>query len=58
MLKIGDKVKRNNQYCVPKDDKEKVYEVVTEPQEIGGTLCVFLKGYRCCYAVDGLTKVE
>lgn len=58
MLKIGDKVKRNNKYCVTEDDKEKVYEVATGPQEIGGTLCVFLKGYRGCYAADGLTKVE
>lgn len=58
MLKVGDRVKRNKKYHVPENEKETVYEVITEPQEIGGTLCVFLKGYRGCYAADGLTKVE
>lgn len=58
MLKIGDKVKMNNKYYVSEQNKEKVFTVKTEPQEVCGTLSVWLDGFRGCYAVDGLTKVE
>ena len=58
MLKIGDKVKMNNKYYVSEQNKEKVFTVKTEPQEVCGTLSVWLEGFRGCYAVDGLTKVQ
>ena len=57
MLQIGDKVKMNDKYYVSDKNKEKVFTVKTEPQEVSGTLCVWLEGYRGCYAVDGLSKV-
>ena len=56
MLKKGDKVKMNDKYHVSDTNKEKVFTVKTEPQEVCGTLCVWLEDYRGCYAVDGLTK--
>ena len=58
MLKIGDKVKMNNKYYVSEQNKEKVFTVKTEPQEVCGTLSVWLDGFRGCYAVDGLSKVQ
>lgn len=58
MLNIGDKVIMNNKYRVPEQNKGKVFTVRTEPQEVGGTMCVWLEGFRGCYAADGLTKVE
>lgn len=57
MLQIGDKVKMNDKYYVSDKNKEKVFTVKTEPQEVGGTLCVWLEGYCGCYAIDGLSKV-
>lgn len=35
----------------------KEFTVTAGPQEVGGTICVWLNGYRGCYAEDGLTKV-
>ncbi len=58
MLKIGDKVKMNNKYYVSEQNKDKVFTVKTEPQEVCGTLSVWLDGFRGCYAVDGLSKVQ
>ena len=57
MLKQGDKVIMNEKYYVSEKNKGTVFTVKTEPQIICGTVCVFLEGYRGCYAVDGLTKV-
>ena len=58
MLQIGDKVKMNDKYYVSDANKEKVFIVKTEPQEVCGTNSVWLEGYRGCYAVDGLTKLN
>ena len=58
MLKVGDKVKMNNKYYVSEQNKDKVFTVKTEPQEVCGTLSVWLDGFRGCYAVDGLSKVQ
>ena len=58
MLKIGDKVKMNDKYYVSDTNKEKVFIVKTEPHEVCGTLSVWLEGYRGCYAVDGLVKIN
>ena len=58
MLKIGDKVVMNGKYYVPDKNKGKVFVVKSEPQEVCGTQSVWLEGYRGCYAVDGLTKVD
>lgn len=58
MLKAGDKVVMNDKYLVSEKNKGKVFAVKTEPQEICGTLSVWIEDFRGCYAVDGLTKVE
>ena len=58
MLQIGDKVKMNDKYYVSDANKEKVFIVKTEPQEVCGRISVWLEGYRGCYAVDGLTKLN
>lgn len=58
MLKMGDKVVMNNKYRVSEANKGKIFIVRTEPQEICGTMSVWLKGYKGCYAVDGLDLVE
>lgn len=57
-LKIGDKVVMNDKYHVSDKNKGKVFTVRSEPQEVGGTLCIWLEGYSSCYAVDGLDKYE
>ncbi len=58
MLKAGDKVTMNDKYWVSEKNKGKTFIVKTEPQEVCGTLCVWLDGFRGCYAVDGLYLVE
>lgn len=58
MLKQGDKVVMNDKYRVSDVNKGKEFIVKTVPQKVCGTLCVWLEGYRGCYAVDGLTKVN
>lgn len=58
MLKIGDKVTMNGKYYVSEKNREKVFTVNSEPQDVCGTLSVWLDGFRGCYAVDGLDKVN
>ena len=58
MLKVGDRVKMNGRYYVPASNREKVFRVIAGPQEICGQSCVWLEGYRGCYAEDGLDKVD
>lgn len=58
MLKIGDKVVMNDKYYVSDKNKGKVFTVRSEPQEVCGTVSVWLEGYRGCYAADGLRKVS
>lgn len=57
-LKIGDRVVMNDKYHVSDRNKGRVFEVESEPYEIGGTLCVKLKDWRGAYAADGLTLVK
>ncbi len=57
MLKIGDKVVMNDKYYVSDKNKNKKFVVKSDPQNVCGTLSVWLEGYKGCYAVDGLTKV-
>lgn len=57
MLQIGDKVIMNGKYHVPEQNKGKVFVVRTKPQEVCGSMCVWLEGFGGCYAADGLTKV-
>ena len=57
-MKIGDKVIMNNRYCVCEKNKGKIFVVRSNPTDICGTKCVYLEGYRGCYAVDGLTIVN
>jgi hypothetical protein len=58
MVKRYDNVKMNDKYYVSEQNKNKVFTVMTDPQEVCGTLCVWLEGYRGCYAEDGLTVVS
>lgn len=58
MVAVGDKVVMNNKYHVSKMNKGKVFTVKTKPQEVCGTMCVWLDGYRGCYAEDGLSKAS
>lgn len=57
-MKIGDKVVMNDKYHVSEKNKGKVFTVTAGPQEVCGTMSVWLEGYRGCYAMDGLTVVE
>ena len=57
MLAIGDKVVMNNKYHVPEKHIGKEFVVTAGPQEVGGTMCVWLDGYKGCYAENGLSKV-
>lgn len=58
MLKIGDRVTMNDKYYVSEKNRGKVFTVKSEPQDVCGTLSVWLEGFRGCYAVDGLDKVN
>ena len=58
MIRKGDKVIMNGKYYVSEKNKGKKFTVVTEPTEVCGTLSVWLDGFRGCYAVDGLAKVD
>ena len=57
MLTVGDKVVMNDNYHVSEKYKGKEFVVTAGPQEVGGTMCVWLDGYRGCSAEDGLSKV-
>ena len=57
-MKKGDKVRMNGKYYVSEKNEGKIFTVRTEPQEVCGTLSVWLEGFRGCYAVDGLDIVE
>ena len=48
----------NDKYFVAEKNKGRVFEVISNSQDICGTECVFLKYYVGAYAADGLTKVE
>ncbi len=58
MLVAGDKVKMNDKYYVSESNKNRVFTVTAGPKKVGGTMSVWLKGYRGCYAMDGLDKVN
>lgn len=54
----GKKVVMNDKYYVSEKNKGKVFEVVSEPYSVCGTVVVKLNGLSGCYALDGLTEVE
>lgn len=58
MLKPGDKVTMNSRYYVRKENRGKVWTVMSEPWDCCGTLVVKLEGKAGGYAVDGLDLVE
>lgn len=58
MIQPGDKVVMNNKYYVSEKNKGREFTVTAGPQEVCGTICVWLEGYRGCYAADGLTVVD
>jgi hypothetical protein len=53
----GDRVIMNDKYYVSEKNRGKEFTVATDPQDVCGTTCVWLKDYKGCYAVDGLTVV-
>ena len=57
-MKPGDKVTMNNRYYVSEHNKRRVFEVTSEPQKVGKVEYVWLKGFRGCYAMDGLDLIE
>ena len=57
-MKPGDKVTMNNRYYVSEHNKCRVFEVISLPQKFGKGEYVWLKGFRGCYAMDGLDLVE
>lgn len=58
MLIMGDKVKMNEKYHVKAEDKDRIFEVRSEPWMCCGTEVVALYGKAGGYAVDGLEKVD
>lgn len=54
----GKKVVMNDKYHVSEKNKGKVFEVVSEPYSVCGTMVVKLEGFSGCYALDGLTEVR
>lgn len=58
MIKIGSKVKMNDKYRVSAKNKDKVFEVVSEPWNLCGTMVVKLEGVSGGYALDGLEEVQ
>ncbi len=56
-MKVGDLVVMNDKYYVSEKNKGKQFKITSGPQCVGGTMCVWLEGYRGCYAMDGLDKV-
>ena len=57
-MKVGDKVVMNDKYYVSEKNKGKEFTVTAGPQDVCGTMSVWLDGIRGCYAVDGLTVVK
>lgn len=56
-IKKGDVVKMNNKYYVSEKNIGMVFTVISDPQKVCGSTCVWLDGYSGCYAIDGLEKV-
>lgn len=56
MLAKGDRVVMNDKYHVLERYRGKEFIVTAGPQNVGGTMCVWLDTYRGCYAEDGLSK--
>ena len=48
----------NNRYYVSEHNKRRTFEVISGPQKVGKVEYVWLKGFRGCYAMDGLDLVE
>ena len=57
MLTVGDKVVMNDNYHVLEKYRGKEFVITAGTQEVCGTMCVWLDGYKGCYALDGLSKV-
>ena len=56
-FKKGDIVRMAN--CAEAEfNQGKTFKVLSEPTRIGGTLCVWLEGYRGCFACNCLQMVK
>lgn len=59
MFEIGDKVKLNDKYHVNVEDRDRIFEVRSNPRRgLNGKEFVALYGKSGGYAVDGLEKVN
>lgn len=58
MINIGSKVIMNDNYYVSKNNKEKIFTIVSKSWFMCGSEVVELDGYSGCYALDGLDEVE
>lgn len=58
VLQNGDLVVMNGKYKVGELYQGRIFKVVSDVQDICGTDCVFLEGYRGAYAADGLWKIQ
>lgn len=58
MIQVGSKVKMNDKYYVSEKNRNKVFEVISEPWNLCGTMVVKLEDLAGCYALDGLTEVD
>ena len=58
MISIGSKVIMNDNYYVSKNNKEKIFNVISKSWFMCGSEVVKLDGYSGCYALDGLDEVE
>ena len=56
-IKKGDVVVMNDKYYVSNKNKGKKFVVRSNPCEVCGVPCVWLRGFSGAYALDGLTKV-
>ena len=57
-FKPGDKVVMNNKYRVSEENKDRIWNVASEPWMLCGQMVVKLEGKSGGYAVDGLDLVN
>lgn len=58
MISVGTKVIMNDNYHVSKNNKEKIFTVMSKSWFVCGSEVVKLDGCFGCYALDGLSEVN
>jgi hypothetical protein len=56
-LHSDSRERMNDKYYVSEKNRKREFTVTTDSQMVCGTLCVWMDGFRGCYAVDGLEKI-